>query len=175
MALPSRLPISTLPMLSLLSMGLASPLLKRDDEADDNAGASGDDGKAYDLSTGGLVAIIVVVVVVAIFGIASAVLFYVAKKRQWKLREKMKHASRRVASKVTTPLTSRFPRDQTGSRGTVRMHSPAPARTKHQQPDPEKRQTKKVTQTMEIEEPAKSNDKRWKTILPETWTVGPRR
>ena len=109
------------------------------------------------------------------FTVASAVLFYVAKKRQWKLREKMKHASRKMASKVTTPLTSRFPRDQTGGRGTVRMQSPATPRTKEKHTDPEARQMKKVTQTMEIEEPTKSNEKRWKTILPETWTVGPRR
>ena len=68
MALPSGLAMSALPILSLLSMGHALPLSKRDDQADDQAGASGDDKTAYDLSTGGLVAIIVVVVVVAIFG-----------------------------------------------------------------------------------------------------------
>ncbi|KAL9087493.1 MAG: hypothetical protein Q9165_006604 [Trypethelium subeluteriae] len=45
-----------------------------------NAGSAGTDTSGVSMSTGSFVAIIVVVVVVAVLGIASATLFFVAKK-----------------------------------------------------------------------------------------------
>ena len=46
-----------------------------------------------------MIAIIVVVVVVAVFGIASVVLFVVAKRRQWNVRASIKRASRRLTGR----------------------------------------------------------------------------
>ncbi|KAK6397859.1 hypothetical protein LTR65_005107 [Meristemomyces frigidus] len=46
-----------------------------------------------------MIAIIVVVVVVALFGIASTILFVVAKRRQWNIRASIARASRRLTGR----------------------------------------------------------------------------
>nr|POE75543.1 hypothetical protein CFP56_53655 [Quercus suber] len=67
---------------------------------DTNAGASGSSaGNSFNLSKGGLIAIIIVVVVVVIFGIASTVLFVLAKRRQWNIRASVARASRRLTGR----------------------------------------------------------------------------
>lgn len=44
------------------------------------------------------------------FAVTSAVLYVVAKRRQWAVREKLRQTARKVTDKVLTPLTPRFPR-----------------------------------------------------------------
>lgn len=86
---------------------------------DSNAGASGNDTGAITLSKGGIAAIIAVVVVVVVLGgqylcsstcrlrlqfltfstVISVVLYFVAKRRQWKVRESIRRASRRLTGR----------------------------------------------------------------------------
>jgi hypothetical protein len=78
-------------------------------ESGSDAGAAGDSsGNAVSISTGGLVAIIIVVVLVVILGISTAVLFYVAKKREWTVRETMRRSAHKVKTALT-PRRSEFP------------------------------------------------------------------
>ena len=110
--------------------------------------------------------------------VASTILYFVAKKRQWEVRKTIKRASRRVASKVDMrrSMDARRSRAQSRSRGAVRMQSPA-ASSKGR--DLEKGREQRVTHRLEVEEPeAKKNkdkDNRWKAIMPESWTIGGRK
>ncbi|KAH6647484.1 hypothetical protein BKA67DRAFT_662271 [Truncatella angustata] len=96
---------------------------------DNEAGAAGSTSGAVELSHGALVAIIVVVVVVALGGIASAVLFYLAKKKEWKIKESIRRSARKVVTALT-PRRSEFPRSvkESGrsSRGRVRLDDVPP-------------------------------------------------
>jgi len=75
----------------------------------DNAGgASGTSSGDVNISRGAMIAIILVVVLVAAVGITSAVLFYLAKKREWKVRESVRRSARRVVTALT-PRRSQFP------------------------------------------------------------------
>ncbi len=49
----------------------------------------------------------------------SAVLFYLAKKRSWKVRERMRRSARRVVTALT-PRRSAFPKDVHGRRSSRR-------------------------------------------------------
>ncbi|KAK1056425.1 hypothetical protein LTR74_014903 [Friedmanniomyces endolithicus] len=73
-----------------------------------DAGASGS-GSSFSISKGGLAAIIVVVVIVALFCIASTILFVVAKRRQWDIRASIRRASRRITGRRGAPPTPRTP------------------------------------------------------------------
>ncbi|RHZ46565.1 uncharacterized protein CDV56_104168 [Aspergillus thermomutatus] len=42
--------------------------------------------------------------------VSSTALFFVAKKRQWAMRETIRRSARQVAQAIKTPLTSRFPK-----------------------------------------------------------------
>ncbi|KAF2735861.1 hypothetical protein EJ04DRAFT_401405, partial [Polyplosphaeria fusca] len=64
-----------------------------------DAGAEGSSKGAFALSKGGLIAIIVVAVIVAVGGTGSAVLFWLAKKRQWDVRQSLRRASRRLTGR----------------------------------------------------------------------------
>ncbi|KAJ2905630.1 hypothetical protein MKZ38_004924 [Zalerion maritima] len=75
----------------------------------EDAGAAGDSSGANGISHGGLIAIIVVVVVVGVLGISMSVLFYLTKKHEWRLREKMRRSARKVVTALT-PRRSEFPR-----------------------------------------------------------------
>jgi len=66
---------------------------------DTDAGASGSSPSSFDLSTGAMIAIIVVVVVVVVFGVVSTVLYVLAKRRQWDIRQSMSRFSRRVTGR----------------------------------------------------------------------------
>ncbi|KAK6845814.1 hypothetical protein PG990_007732 [Apiospora arundinis] len=93
-------------------------------------GASGSSPGAVEISHGGMVAIIVVVSVVAVLGISMAILFYVAKKREWKIRETLRRSARKVVTALT-PRRSEFPKsvkDPSGrtSRGRVRLDDVPP-------------------------------------------------
>jgi hypothetical protein len=121
------------------------------DLGDQNAaGASGSDHESFNLSKGGMIAIIVVVVVVAVFGsmcpvshdtrdgyshanimtVASSVLFYLAKKRSWEVRATIRKSAKRVATALT-PRRSEFPKGvrdpkRASSRGMSRMDDVPP-------------------------------------------------
>ncbi|KAL4920827.1 hypothetical protein BDW62DRAFT_176306 [Aspergillus aurantiobrunneus] len=82
-----------------------------DIEAQNEAGASGTSGGGG-MSNGGMIALCVIVGVVVIIGFSSAALFYIAKKRQWAMREALRRSAKQVARAVKTPLTPRFPRSQ---------------------------------------------------------------
>ncbi|KAK0382751.1 hypothetical protein NLU13_9847 [Sarocladium strictum] len=74
-----------------------------------DAGASGDSSaNSVDLSTGGLVAIIVVVVAVVILGVTTAALFWIAKQREWTIKETIRRSAKKVATALT-PRRSEFP------------------------------------------------------------------
>ncbi|CAK7219245.1 hypothetical protein SBRCBS47491_003780 [Sporothrix bragantina] len=97
----------------------------------DNAGgASGTSSGGINISHGAMIAIILVVVLVAVIGISSAVLFYLAKKREWKVRESIRRSARKVVTALT-PRRSEFPksvkeRRPDGSRGRVRLDDVPP-------------------------------------------------
>jgi len=80
------------------------------------AGASGVSSGGLELSRAGLIAIIVVVVVIALVGIASTVLFFIAKKREWTMRETLRRSVRKVATALT-PRRSEFPKSVKDSVG----------------------------------------------------------
>ncbi|EPE10394.1 hypothetical protein F503_05489 [Ophiostoma piceae UAMH 11346] len=96
---------------------------------DDAGGASGASSSDLSISRGAMVAIIVVVVVVAVLGITSAILFYLAKKREWKIRESIRRSARKVVTALT-PRRSEFPRSakegRPASRGRVRLDDVPP-------------------------------------------------
>ncbi|PHH75108.1 hypothetical protein CDD80_2628 [Ophiocordyceps camponoti-rufipedis] len=73
-----------------------------------DAGASGSSSGAMSLPTGGLIAIVVIVVAVCLIGATTTTLYFLAKKREWKLRERVRKSARRVAS-VLTPRRAQFP------------------------------------------------------------------
>ncbi|AEO58811.1 hypothetical protein MYCTH_2063330 [Thermothelomyces thermophilus ATCC 42464] len=74
-----------------------------------DAGAAGPSTGGVVLSRGALIAIIVVVVMVAILGIATSVLFFIAKKREWTVRETIRRSARKVVT-VMTPGRTEFPK-----------------------------------------------------------------
>ncbi|RMD43971.1 hypothetical protein DV735_g1082, partial [Chaetothyriales sp. CBS 134920] len=75
---------------------------------DDDSGSSGP-SSSWQLSTGAAVAIGVVVGVIVIGAIIMTTLFYLSKKRQWRLRERARGSMRRVGSglhkAIMTPRT----------------------------------------------------------------------
>ncbi|KUI69490.1 hypothetical protein VM1G_05221 [Cytospora mali] len=77
---------------------------------DNDAGASGaSGGQTFDISTGALIAIILIVVFVALLGIGTGTLFYIAKKREWKVRETIRKSAKKVVTALT-PRRTEFPR-----------------------------------------------------------------
>lgn len=143
---------------------------------------------------------------------ASTALFIIAKRRQWKIRETLKRASRRVASRMSMSASrpgSRSASRAGGSRrGVVRMQSPPGSTTRLAAqtekgarvaalPKTEKRGGVQMTglppsgtsglrnetkmpaappkETMEVEEgsrPDEEGGRKWKAILPPTWSIG---
>ncbi|CAH0052868.1 unnamed protein product [Clonostachys solani] len=70
------------------------------------AGSSSSSGPV--LSTGGMIAIIVVIVIVAILGATMATLFFIAKRREWTMKETLRRSARRVKTALT-PRRTEFP------------------------------------------------------------------
>lgn len=70
-------------------------------------GNDGSDGSSWSLSTGGIVGIAVGIAVVVIAIAGMWFLWYMAKKRQWKIRESIKRASRRFTGRKVPPRTPR--------------------------------------------------------------------
>ncbi|KAK0641202.1 hypothetical protein B0T16DRAFT_461295 [Cercophora newfieldiana] len=80
------------------------------------AGASGSSSGSLELSRGGLIAIVIVVVFIALVGIASTVLFFIAKKREWTMKETLRRSARKVVTALT-PRRSEFPKSVKDSVG----------------------------------------------------------
>ncbi|KAI1777423.1 hypothetical protein F4818DRAFT_347830 [Hypoxylon cercidicola] len=103
--------------------------ISSDGSIDDSAGASGSSPGVVQISHGAIVAIIVVVAVVCVLGISTAVLFYLAKKREWKVRESIRRSARKVVTALT-PRRSEFPKSvkESGksSKGRVRLNDVPP-------------------------------------------------
>lgn len=55
-----------------------------------------------------MIAIIVVVVVVSLIGISTAALFFIAKRREWTMRETIRKSARKVVTALT-PRRTEFP------------------------------------------------------------------
>lgn len=92
--------------------------------ADDNppardpnvAGAEGGSKANITLSTATIIVIAVVVGVIVLLGLSSAILFYIAKKRQWEVRKNLRKSAKRVttAIKAATPIKTNFSRRELG-------------------------------------------------------------
>jgi hypothetical protein len=110
---------------------------------DTEEGASGSDAAAFRLSKGGLAAILIVVILVSLFGskygypyaseailthhtVASIILFIVAKRRQWTMRQTLTRASRRLTGRFTQPKTPQTASaaNRRSRRTGIRMGSP---------------------------------------------------
>ncbi|KAK6000649.1 hypothetical protein QM012_003374 [Aureobasidium pullulans] len=70
--------------------------------ADNAAGASGGDSGSFQLSKGGYAAIISVVSIGVGLGIIFLVLFVIARRRQWKVRQSIIRASRRITGRFSS-------------------------------------------------------------------------
>ena len=102
-----------------------------------DAGSQGTQSTGFSMSRGSFIAIITVVVVVAVLGsksnnrsfvtsasahsrpVGSAILFFVAKKRQWEIRKSISRMSKRLTGRRETRSSQRQSRRQA-----IRMHSP---------------------------------------------------
>ncbi|EAW06618.1 uncharacterized protein ACLA_083130 [Aspergillus clavatus NRRL 1] len=79
-------------------------------EIQNEAGASGPESDSVGFSTKGMIALCTIVGVVVVIGLSSTALFFIAKKRQWEMRETMRRSARQVTQAIKTPLTPRFPK-----------------------------------------------------------------
>lgn len=120
------------------------------------AGNAGKDGSSWSLSTGGIVGICVAIAVVVIgagkwcgymyYHLSNIYvlagmwwLWYMAKKRQWKIRESIKRASRRLTGRKNPPRTPRAaPSSNANRRGTMYAKPSAAPKTRERDIDLEK-------------------------------------
>ncbi|KFH46358.1 hypothetical protein ACRE_027720 [Hapsidospora chrysogenum ATCC 11550] len=115
-------------------------------ESGTEGGALGGSGSAVSMSTGGLVAIVVVVVVVAILGIVTGTLFFVAKKREWTMKETLRRSARKVKTALTPrraefPSSVKDPQHSSTRRGRARIPDDVPPTPKWRSGDVEKGQS----------------------------------
>ncbi|TGO33925.1 hypothetical protein BHYA_0221g00150 [Botrytis hyacinthi] len=93
--------------------------------ADSDAGASGTSSGGVQLSNGAMIAIVIAVIGVCLFG---TTLFYLAKKRSWEVRKKLRASARKVAVALT-PRRATFGKDvhkRPGGRGLERIDEVPP-------------------------------------------------
>jgi len=88
------------------------------------AGADGADKGAFSLSTGAIIGIAVGIALVVIGIGAMWALWYLAKKRQWDVRQSIRRASRRLTGRKVEPKTPR----KNNRGGTVYIKSPPPGK-----------------------------------------------
>ncbi|KAL1970032.1 hypothetical protein VTN77DRAFT_6437 [Rasamsonia byssochlamydoides] len=109
------------------------------DAASENAaGAAGSESSMIGPKSHDVIIILSVIVGIAvILGVSSAILFLIAKRRQWAVREAMRRSTRRVADAIKSPLTPRFPKSPRDAppaarsrQGTTRIET-APSQPKH--------------------------------------------
>ncbi|KAI9702745.1 MAG: hypothetical protein M1836_007959 [Candelina mexicana] len=110
-----------------------------------NAGASGTNTGFVGVSSGAQTAIIIVVVLVAVGGIASAILFYLAKKRQWKVRQTIRRSARRLTGTFKPSSSSRTPQSSSRKQpGLARIPETPQSSTPQLAPAPKGRSALKV-------------------------------
>ncbi|KAI9771050.1 MAG: hypothetical protein M1835_006473 [Candelina submexicana] len=113
-----------------------------------NAGASGTNTGFVGVSSGAQTAIIVVVVLVAVGGILSAILFYLAKKRQWKVRQSIRRSARRLTGTFkpsSSSSSSRTPQSSSRKQpGLARIPETPQSSTPRLAPAPKGRSALKV-------------------------------
>ncbi|KAH8427932.1 uncharacterized protein LDX57_005635 [Aspergillus melleus] len=83
-----------------------------DVESQNRAGAEGPSDDGVGVSSTGMIVLCTIVGVVVVIGVSSAALFFVAKRRQWAMRETLRRSARHVVDAVKTPLTPKFSRSQ---------------------------------------------------------------
>ncbi|KAL9113869.1 MAG: hypothetical protein Q9227_002003 [Pyrenula ochraceoflavens] len=100
------------------------------------AGASGGGDGGVDLSNGAIIAICVVVAVVVIIAVASAILFYLAKKRQWAVRASLRRSVRRL-NPLTPRTKTRFDAHERLGSSHGRSDNPRSTPNRKKQPSPD--------------------------------------
>ncbi|KAG9949512.1 hypothetical protein KCU85_g4132, partial [Aureobasidium melanogenum] len=90
------------PSLTVYGSQSSSTSSTSDIAADNAAGASGGDSGSFQLSKGAFAAIISVVSIGVGLGIIFLVLFVIARRRQWKIRESIVRASRRITGRFSS-------------------------------------------------------------------------
>jgi hypothetical protein len=138
--------------------GVAEGGVGSQDSLEGDGGNDGADNGSWSLSTGGIVGISVgIAVVIIAIGQSSHVisswkhtdnvikasmwfLWYMAKKRQWKIRESIKRASRRLTGRKVPPRTPRAAPSSSHAnrRGTVYAKPSAAPRTQQKEIDLER-------------------------------------
>ncbi|KAI9039993.1 uncharacterized protein KD926_008684 [Aspergillus affinis] len=83
-----------------------------DVESQNRAGAEGPSDDGVGVTSTGMIILCTIVGVVVVIGISSAALFFIAKRRQWAMRETLRRSARHVVDAVKTPLTPKFSRSQ---------------------------------------------------------------
>lgn len=83
--------------------------------SDDSGSDYGAEGGKSDSFIGHKTKIIIIVIsvvagAVVIFSVASSILYVIAKRRQWAVRETLRRSARRMADAIKSPLTPRFAR-----------------------------------------------------------------
>ncbi|WEW58150.1 hypothetical protein PRK78_003617 [Emydomyces testavorans] len=159
---------SFLYFLSALSLAYALPIPIPEEESNgptplpgsvDDPGtlSSGSSGKSHgsvNLSTSGQIAIIAVAVVVAILGVTSAVLYYLAKKRQWEVRATIRRSARRLTAPLKSPglLSPRFNRARpTQAPGARTRAAPPPSQENKSYTRPQNFKQQQQTRVQELE------------------------
>ncbi|KAI4643050.1 hypothetical protein J4E93_007119 [Alternaria ventricosa] len=100
-----------------------------------DAGAAGTQKGAFSLSGGAIAAIIVVAVLVVLGSIASGVLWWLAKKRQWDVRASIRRASRRFTGRANNDTGKQ---NRENRRTGIRLNSPPPGKNANKMRDIEK-------------------------------------
>lgn len=102
-----------------------------------------------------------------LFTVGSAILFWLAKKRQWNVRQSLRRASRRFTGRSTTDVSTKRQNRRTG----VRLNSPPPRGKPTPERDVEKalpdnsrkgKTTTTITSTFDVDTPT---PKGWKASL----------
>jgi len=107
--------LPSLALLSLLFTTIPLSLASEDTPESVDTGSSGHSAGSVNLSTSAQIAIIVIVSIVVILGVVSAVLFYLAKKRQWKIRASFRRSTRRLTGSFK-PRGGRIPESERAKR-----------------------------------------------------------
>ncbi|KAL2366621.1 hypothetical protein RJZ56_000454 [Blastomyces dermatitidis] len=97
-------------------------------------------GGSFNISQGGIIAIVVIVGIVVILGLTSAILFYIAKKRSWEVRASIRRSAKRLAAPMTPRRFSTAPSSSKPRNRDVSMRIPA------QDTDPNQKKPKEASQ-----------------------------
>ncbi|KAI5237593.1 hypothetical protein E4T42_09195 [Aureobasidium subglaciale] len=92
--------------------------------ADNAAGASGGDSGSFKLSKGGFAAIISVVSIGVGLGLVFLILFVVARRRQWKVRQSIARASRRFTGRFSSHPNKKALSNEKGNEPTLPIIEP---------------------------------------------------